>query len=108
VLDIPELMLYSGAVTTPDWFAPCHDASIRQDCSKSKGCAINLLDIPELTLDSGAVTTTVCMAPRDNSVTSATPQSKRIPCCSYLWLLCNSSKAVFILQRRKIKRFCWI
>ena len=51
LLNVPKLILDSGAVTTKALNAPGHHGSICQNRSKSKPCATHLLDIPELILD---------------------------------------------------------
>ena len=51
-LNVVGLRLDSGAATTADWIAPCHHASICQNCSKSIPCTTDLLDIREQMLDS--------------------------------------------------------
>ena len=42
LLNILQLMLDSGAVTTIIWINPCHHGSICQNCSKSMGNTTNL------------------------------------------------------------------
>ena len=86
------------------WTAPCHHRSICQNGSKGIVTTTNLLNISQLILHSGAVTAMVWQAPRNNSVSSNTPQSKRTQSCSYLWPLSNSSKAV----TGQATSFCWI
>ena len=104
LLDIPELIPDSGAVTTKKRIAPCHNAAICQNCSKSVVCGMDLLDIPELIRDSSAVTTTAWKAPCDNPVSSNTPQNHCSTGCSYFeLLLCNSSNAVSTFEARRLE-----
>ena len=108
LLHIPEPVWNFRAVTATVLITPGHHRNICQNWSKSICCATNLLHIPQLILDAWDVTTMVSMAPSDNSITSNTPQNKRRGCCSYLWLLCYSSKGAPIVQPRKAKRVFWI
>ena len=67
LLQMSELILDCGIVTTIAWTAPRHNASICQNCSQSVPCAVDLLNIPEPVPYSAAVTTIPWTAPRHNA-----------------------------------------
>jgi hypothetical protein len=46
LLNIPELVRHSGAVTTIVWNTLRHNTVICQDCGKSCPCGMDLLNIP--------------------------------------------------------------
>ena len=100
LLHILPLFLHSGAARC----GPPHVTTVLSAKMAAKALWLNLLNISQLILPSGAVTAMVWQAPRNNSVSSNTPQSKRTPRCSYLWPLSNSSKAV----TGQATSFCWI
>ena len=108
LLNIVQLTLDSSAVAAKSWASPCHHGSICQDGSKGIVCCKNLLNSVQRILDCSAVATKLWISPGDNPVTSYTPQSKGALCCSYLWLLCNSSNAASISKPRILKKFCLI
>ena len=108
LLNIVQLTLDSSAVTAKSWASPCHHGSICQDGSKGIVCCKNLLNSVQRILDCSAVATKLWISLGDNPVTSYTPQSKGALCCSYLWLLCNSSNAASISKPRILKKFCLI
>ena len=66
-LQTSQLILDYGIVTTIAWMAPCHNASICQNCSKSKARGMDLLNMSELIPDSDAVATIFRTAPCHNA-----------------------------------------
>jgi phage-related protein len=79
LLQMSELILDCGIVTTIAWTAPCHNASICQNCSQSVPCGVDLLNIPEPVPHSAAVTTIPWTAPCHNaSICQNCSQS--VPC----------------------------
>ena len=49
-LQTSQLILDYGIVTTIAWMAPCHNASICQNCSKSKARGMDLLNMSICTM----------------------------------------------------------
>lgn len=50
-LNVPELILDSGAITTTGWIAPCHHGPVCQNRGKSFACSTNLSNSVQLILN---------------------------------------------------------